>query len=375
MNSGHQLLVIWEKGRSHEDAILRMIAADPALEVVGMIDVTWPQEHFGAALGQLYGERLPSRSEKQRHCGTGPFLVVIVRDLDPRPGVRRTPRGLEHVDTHMFDLKQEARRLTGGGHRVHATDSAEEFRRDLIVLAQMTEEQLIERGSWTRHPLIGPPAGVDGWTDVDTMLAALGRRTDYCVLRNFESWGPGGPVDDHPDIDLLIASVTTAGCAVGASLTSKRRGRVQHEVRIAGRRVELDLRSPGDGYLPEALASRTLADARAGDRGFMVPSRADHFETLAYHALVHRRELTDDYRRRLECLAPPGADVSRWLGSADGRRTLLRRISADTPLPSDPTVGFNDLLVGPAPGLARRRARQRVRSAAGGGLRRLGLVP
>ena len=374
MSAAHRLLVVWEKGRSREASILELIDADPAFEVVGLIDVTWPPEHFGAALGQLYGERLPSRSEKQRHCGTGPFLVVVLRDLEPRPGVRRTPRGHELVDTHMFDLKQEARRLTGGGHRVHATDNAEEFRRDLIVLAQMTESQLIAGGAWSRRALVGPPLGVGGWSDVETMLAALGRRTAYCVLRNFESWDSAGPVDDHPDIDLLVASVSGAASALGATPTSKRPGRVQHEVLLGGRRVNLDFRCPGDGYLPDALAARTLANAGPGERGFMIPSASDHFETLTYHALVHRSELTDDYRRRLESLAPAGTDVSNRLRSLEGRRALLGRISAQTPIPSDPSVRFNDALVGSVPGLGRRRAKQRVRSAAGGGLRRLGFT-
>lgn len=367
--TAHQLLVLWEKGRSHEAALVGFLDDDPDIRVVGTVEVTWPAASFASALGQLYGERLPSRSEKQQHCGSGPFLVIIVEDLDPRPGLRRTARGVEPVDTHVFDIKQQARQLTGGGHRIHATDSAEEFSRDLPVLTGMTADELWRREPWDRETRIGAPDGAEGWSSVAAMLQAIGRRMPYCVLRNHETWDRFGPTDDHPDIDLLVAARSEAANVLAATPTSRRRGRVQHRVRIGDRAVNVDLRTPADGYFPRPLAERALAGAQEDPRGWLVPAPADHVDTLAYHALVHRHALSDDYRERLLALDP-----SLELDDADGQRRTVDRIAGDPTLPSDPSVRFNSVIFGSPAGLARRRAAQWVRSSGVRGLRRLGVA-
>lgn len=370
----HQLMVIWQAGRHRECGVLEVLAADDALEIVGTVEVNWPTQHFPAALSQLYGTHLPSRSEKIRHCGNGPFLVVLLRDLDPRPGLRRTPRGVESVDTHMFDLKQVARRLTGGGHRVHATDNAAEFRRDLVILTGMTEAEFVERGTFGRETRSVAPDGADGWSTVAAMLEALSRRTRFCVLRNFEGWDRLGPTDDHPDIDLLVASPDEAANAITAHRTSRRRGRVQHQVQIGGRKVNVDIRTPGDGYLPATLAEQTLADAVADPQAVSIPSARHHLETLLYHALVHRSALSQEYALRINRLADAVGEDLGDLYDPAVQRKLVHAIDVEPPLPDDPSVKYNDALFGMARGLRQRRNIQRVRSFGAKGLRRAFLV-
>jgi hypothetical protein len=373
-----QLVVLWEAARRWEEEILTLIRGDADLEVVAEIEVNWPTTTFGTGLGQLYGQRLPSRSEKQRHCGTGPFLVVIVHDLDPRPGLRRTPRGVEQVDTHMFDLKQQARAISGGGHRVHATQSAGEFRHDLPVLTGLDADAVGDAEPQVgRRILFGPPIGAEGWPDVATMLGALDRAQPYCVLRNFEHWDESGPRGcDHPDIDLLVTSAESAACALAAVPTSRRAGRAQYRTWLAGREVLLDLRAPGDGYVPVSLAEAALGRRLRGAAGFWIPDPLDHFRTLAYHAVVHRGTVSDDYRDRLAELAAAAGLAMPDLDRVDGPGRLLDLVlgGVEVSLPDDPTVGFDDTIVGPVPGLRRRRAMQRVRSTGGRGLRRLGLA-
>ena len=74
-------------------------------EVEAQYEITWSKQHFGDNLSRFYGLNLPKNSGKQEHCGTGPFLCVIVKDLKPEYKVHETSKGPQRVNTRMFRTK------------------------------------------------------------------------------------------------------------------------------------------------------------------------------------------------------------------------------------------------------------------------------
>ena len=75
------------------------------------------------------------------------------------------------------------------------------------------------------------------------------------------------------------------------------------KVVVAGRPVTFDIRFVGDGYFDAAWQRDVLDRRRLSESGVFVPTERDYFETLAYHAIVHKRGLSPDYSRRLAEMA------------------------------------------------------------------------
>ncbi len=124
------VFVLWSNALGQEERILRDISDEFVVRDVRR--VSWPAAEFSWNLTRFYGGTLPPRAEKERHCGTDPFLVVVVEDPEPSYAPRRTPKGV--VNARTFDAKQRHRRWTGGGHRIHASLDPTEAEHDLFLL-------------------------------------------------------------------------------------------------------------------------------------------------------------------------------------------------------------------------------------------------
>jgi peptidoglycan/xylan/chitin deacetylase (PgdA/CDA1 family) len=168
------LFIVWSRARDREREILADLAARFA--VLEVVEVSWSSERFADNLTRFYGEALPSGSEKERHCGNGPFLVAVVRDREPKLELRR-PRGrrLQVVDVHTLEAKDRYRAWTGGGHRVHSTLDPTEFAHDLFLLFGRLPSHYTGLPEWdgaiTRwpHELVGST----GWRSADELVTAL----------------------------------------------------------------------------------------------------------------------------------------------------------------------------------------------------------
>jgi hypothetical protein len=107
---------------------------------------------------------------------------------------------------------------------------------------------------------------------------------------------------DHPDIDLLSDDPSTLVRVLGAEKKYKNKNSVQHFLQIDGRTVSIDVRYPGDNYYCQAW-ERDILLSREKYQNIFVPSKLNHFYSLLYHALLHKRELTSDYVRALRLYA------------------------------------------------------------------------
>jgi len=172
------VFVLWESARAAEDAILadlrrRFVLAD-------VVEVEWPGDAFARNLTRVYGDVLAPGSEKERQCGTGPFLLVVAIDPRPRYGLRRTSRGLRRVNVAAAAAKRRYRRWTGGGFRVHGSLDRAEAERDLRLMLGVGADSVVE-SRWdgeVRRLVADRPQ----WASVDDLLAAIVSATPASVV-------------------------------------------------------------------------------------------------------------------------------------------------------------------------------------------------
>ena len=130
------LVIIWENGRYKEREIVNFISKK--FKLVEKYKINWNKNLFGKNLTTFYGTNLPPKSDKEKHCGNGEFLLLIFYDNDPKYGYVKTSRGSERVNVNIFSCKEKFRELTGGGHKIHSTNSPLETNHDLTLLLLQT---------------------------------------------------------------------------------------------------------------------------------------------------------------------------------------------------------------------------------------------
>jgi hypothetical protein len=159
------LFVIWEGARSAEERILADIRAN--FDVVFVKEMEFPCRP-SEGYRRFYQETLPDEWRKVRACGTGPFLVVVVRDRSPElvPPERRDGNPAAWRNRRFIDFKEKYRGWTGRNHRVHSTMDDYEFARDIRRLTGRTASE------WAG----GVPAG-DLRIDLPPLNPALVRKS------------------------------------------------------------------------------------------------------------------------------------------------------------------------------------------------------
>ena len=186
-------MLVWSEARAQRDRIVTDLAERFA--VLAEVEVVWtPGEHFAESLSRMYGDSLPPGSDKELHCGTGPFLLVVVEDAAPRYRLRRTNRGHQWLNSRIFDARSTYRSWSGGGYRVHASDSVLEAERNLVLLLDRHASEFLgsRRGPGARGTA-GDPIGAGGtWRSREQLVRAL------------EAYGAVPAVGAHDDTVLQV---------------------------------------------------------------------------------------------------------------------------------------------------------------------------
>lgn len=370
------LFVLWEHARHAEQRIIADLSE--RFEILAATEVTWGSDRFGTNLTRFYGTLLPPGSDKETHCGNGPFLAIILRDPAPAYEVRPTSKGPQNVAKHVFDSKARYRDWTGGGHRIHASNDPFETVHDLHLLLgiDFDGDPIAQiHGLPASETLERNLPGADGWSSAAELFRVLNHTIHYVVLRNFEGLPEQATLPGHDDVDLLVSSFGDALHLLDARRVYPDPRRVHVAVNVAGREVRFDLRHPGDRYLPQTWADNILSSRGRRPEGIYVPDDENHFYALLYHALVHKERVAPDYLARFEHLAPAlGTEANV---DALGRFMVARGYELAPPL--DRSVGFHAprALLEQVPTAAAgrwRHARGLAKEAAKRGLATMGML-
>lgn len=168
------LFLLWSNARPHEREIVDDIS--DRFRLLETVEVTWSTAQFPRNLTCFYGTDLPPGSEKELDSGTGPFLVCVVEDANPRHRFRRAGRRVLRENRRMIDARTRYRAMVGGSYRVHASVDRHESERDLVLLFGSRPRAFLNH---TRADAESPRAyqrdvlGADGWRDLDELLLAL----------------------------------------------------------------------------------------------------------------------------------------------------------------------------------------------------------
>lgn len=296
------LFIIWEKARNKEKEIINDIKRN--FNIIEIYELEWSKEKFSNNLSRFYGTNLPKGSGKEEHCGNGKFLLVIIQDLNPVYEKRLTSKGEKIVNINLFDKKEKYREMTGGGHKIHATNSLVETNHDLtLLLGKNAEDYLKEKQNKNWNGKIETKSidviGANEWNTVSEMFYALNNCTNYAILRNYESLPDDIYYNEHNDIDLICESMEETAYILNAIPVFEEEYRVHYKTRANKKTAYFDLRYIGDNYYYEKLEKTILKERVYNEKGFYTLNKENYFYTLLYHALIQKPEFKDDYKERL----------------------------------------------------------------------------
>ena len=304
------LFILWEKARNKEKEILDDIKNN--FNVLGMYNIKWNKERFSNNLSRFYGTNLPENSDKEQHCGNGDFLLIVVEVENPKYEERDTSKGIQIVNTNMFDKKTYYREITGGGHKVHATNSETETNHDLtLLLGKNIEDYLKENEAFSKVKSIEQDLiGAEGFKTVNEMFYTLNNCINYAIIRNYETLPEEIYVNDHNDIDIVCDSIANAAYILNGEKVYPEDYRVHYKVKVEDKYAFFDLRHVGDSYYYYKMEQDILNTRIFNSKGFYTISDEMYFYALIYHAIVQKALFAEDYKLRLQKMNFTGKELN-----------------------------------------------------------------
>ena len=298
------LIIIWENGRYKEKEIIKSISEK--FELVEKYKINWNKNLFGKNLTTFYGTNLPPKSEKEIHCGKGEFLLIIFYDNDPKYGYVETSKGKEKVNTNIFACKEKFRDLTGGGHKIHSTNSPLETNHDLTLLLginyndyEISLKNKLDKNKENENIVKNIPnniIGVNGWESLEQLFYVMNSSLDYVVMRNFEYLPDNRFSKEHGDIDFLVKDLDQAVFITNAQRLYKKR----YKINVDGKDVLVDFEHVGDGSYDQKWQNNILKKRIIIKNSFYIPDDEDYFFSLIYDILFHKTFIETDYPDKIK---------------------------------------------------------------------------
>lgn len=293
-NYEFHIIIFWHNACKKYDELISLIS--PKLTIIKVYEYHWDESKALENYAVFYGNKSDKIKYKLKECGKGFFRVLIVKDNNPIYQERKTSSGYKNVNINIFDLKQKLRNITGGGHKVHASDNQSEFIHNLAVLFGISKNEVddIVPDCGEIHIVNRNIYGVSGWHSWKELLKILGLCTDYVVLRNFETLKKGNIKSCHEDVDILVKDRKIAETTIAGKRKFRNPNRVMIEVMINGQPNKIDVRYYGDNYYCKEWENNIL-ESRVKYSFFTIPDLVNYNYSLLYHALVQKEAIANDY--------------------------------------------------------------------------------
>ena len=293
------IVLIWEKGLNKLDHILHDLK--DSFDVLDVIKISWNESLFSNNLSRFYGQKLPDKSFKEKHCGNGSFVSVIIRHNKPFYENRTTSKGKCLVNSLLFEKKQLYRNWTGGGHKVHTSNDVKESARDIFLLLNKTIEDYSDSDIWSGNirSFDSNIRGFSGWKNFDDFFDFINTSSEYIVLRNYKNFESMD--SDFSDIDFLTSDRDFMYSVNGVKKHNDE-NRAAYSIRIGDNSCNIDIRLVDDRYYDSNWAKNMLSNKVMFQDKFFIPDSLNEFYSLLYHKLIHKNELTDKYNKKLSNL-------------------------------------------------------------------------
>ena len=173
----------------------------------------------------------------------------------------------------------------------------------------------------------------------------LNKNCTYLVLRNWDNiFDENLYSNGHGDIDILCNSLQEFVSLTGAERIHKEKNRDNYIISIDNVKVRFDVRWVGDGYYPTEWEQRMLENRELNEQSIFVMNKEDYFYSLAYHALVQKPKLSNEYLYKLNVAFKEIEDTPSDVTERDilvilSNFLIERGFTIDTP--NDPGVFIN----------------------------------
>lgn len=350
-------LIIWSEALSIEQLIIEDIQR--SFNLLDVYSFNWEKELFNENLKRFYAHSQKEKSQEEfndiisnkiAHCGDGEFTVLVFEDINPYFSTRKTSNGENSVNTNVFDKKKKFRELVGGGHKIHASDNYFETNKDLVLLFGRTCEEYLKNVSGFKDSKKIQKSnnilGVPFWKNIEELFFVLDHSINYVVLRNFECLPNDYHQEGHGDIDLLVEDFNYVKYLTGGTpIYPELDYRVYHHININEELVPFDFRFVGDNYYDPQWELDIINYKIPNEGGFYQPTWENYFYSLLYHAYVQKRNVSADYKVRLETLAKK-IEVNYYRGIKDEEcltilDDFMEQKGYQYTLPNDFTVFYN----------------------------------
>ncbi|MCC7572288.1 MAG: hypothetical protein KO464_02750 [Candidatus Methanofastidiosum sp.] len=298
MNVELHIIIVWHNALEKVCEIEKTISKK--LIILKKIEYLWDEKNASKNFAAFYGEKLENIQYKVEHCGSGYFILFIVRDDAPKYEARNTTSGERIVNTNLFDLKSTLRKITGGGHIIHASDTQQEANTNSISLfGKCINEYVNKENSNVQAVPIETIrrniSGVCGWVSWEELFDILGKGTKYVVLRNYETL-LSKKKSEHGDTDILVLDRQIANTLIGGSKEYLGKDRVLISTIVDGNTELIDIRYCDDGYYCSEWEHHIIENRRLAENSyFYIPNDEDKMYSLLYHALVHKPFISNGY--------------------------------------------------------------------------------
>ena len=357
MNSDYKnkelhLFIIWEKGRYKEKEIVKSINEE--FQLVEKYRVNWDKDLFGKNLTSFYGTNLPPNSRKEKHCGNDEFLILTFYDNNPKHGFIETGRGTEKVNLNVFLAKEKFRKWTGGGHKIHSTNTIQETNHDLVLLFGINYKNYIKlisdklNNKTNLNVIKEIPKniiGINGWKNLRELFFVMNNTLNYVVLRNFEELPDQNYSDEHFDIDFLVNDLDQAVFISNAEKVYNQKNRVHYKIKINDEYIFVDFRYLSDNYYDKNWQHKILENKIYSSKGFYRPNNEDYFYSIIYHVLIHKKSIQVDYFDKIKNIFKKLSIFNEEKSNFDDYflmlENFLRKNNYKYTKPKDPTVFFD----------------------------------
>ena len=341
MRSELHIIIIWYNARYEEEKIIKDIKKSFIIKSKYLI--TWSENKAYENMSRFYAIKSRYAKGKLKHCGSGEFVLLVVEDLTPEYKIRTTSDGEVKVNVNLFDKKTLYRKWTGGGHKIHTTNSITETNHNLAMFFGMTYDEYKTnlKNESKEYTLKQDLIGSNGWDSFEVLFSVLNSTLEYVVLRNFEGFFDNIKFDEHLDIDLLVRNYKESKLVLNSQIKYPYTERIVNQVLVSGKLVDFDLRSVNDGYMSSKWANDILKD-RSLVNGYFRPNELSYFYSLLYHAKIHKEKISTDHLIRFKTLSLKiGLDLFDINSAKSLLLNYMKEFEYDFSEPKDMSVYYN----------------------------------
>lgn len=290
------LVVVWPKHVQHADAITQVL--NDRFTISRHYDVQWSEEILYQNFYRFYGDRLSTKSIKEKTEDNSSFRLVVFKDDNPQYAFRPTARGIEKVNTNFFDLKKKFRKQFKTRFGIHGSNDEIETNRDLSLLLGVNlddyKKQNDQQWSGSVIKINKDVSGARGWDSLEHFFYCINAVEPYLILRGYDELVQG--IESINDIDFLVADRKKFSLFANAVKMSKGTERTNYQINVKGMDLNIDLSYIGDNYFDQFWQQDCLDKRELHSKGFYIMDPENQYFSLLYHALIHKEEMPNKYK-------------------------------------------------------------------------------